>query len=278
MFRTLAPLARASACAFLAASLAGCALLFVSTDGLSDGTAPNEAGGAEATTDAPQEDGGLPGSDASIDGAGDADGAESSSRFCTQNPGHGFCDDFDDRSDVKQGWDLSVGGRGVVDSDVMVFRSAPRSFASRTPAGAPQISYAALQHDFAETTRIKVAFDVLVTLPTGNAGDSMATVAFPNGYIDIVWFSDGHLTMTERTSDPNVEHAVTRKILPGAWARLEVVLTPGHLAATIDGITAIDTATTHTFSGGSSISVGLYSNDALAISMNYDNLTVDTAF
>jgi hypothetical protein len=278
------PLALVVASSLAAVALTGCALLFVSTEGLSGG--PD---GPETSAEGGGSEGGTPGEGGMLTDGGplvSLDGAsnDSSIAFCAANPGHTFCDDFDDRTDiVSAGWSKSSGGRGVVRADVGLSRSAPRSLRSETAVGATVISYASLERDIGTTNRVRLSFDLYITSPGADVGDSFVTIRFPNGYLDCLWFTAGGFWISERTSNPTIDHkAVTpTPALPsGKWMRLQLESTPGRIFASVDGVTLIDATTTQTqiFQGAAGITLGLYSEDTYAIGFNYDNVLVDTTF
>jgi hypothetical protein len=272
-------------------SIAGCTLLLVSTDGLSGGGDGTEGGGGGRGGN---DGAGGAGGDGSsgTDGPGRADGSEielpndggivedSSLGFCAANPGHTFCDDFDDRADVTKGWATDLQGRGVVRGETSRLRSAPRSFVSETPAGGTKmVSVAALRRVIAASAdRVRFSFDVYVTPPGGNVGDSFATIHFNNLYLDFLWFETGAFWVTERNGGPNIDHVGTKPIPPGTWVRVQVESTPGRIVATVNGVTTIDTPTSRTYSGQALVSLGLYSEDALAIAFTFDNAIADTTF
>jgi hypothetical protein len=264
-----------------AASLAGCALLLVSTEGLSGGAL--DAASTPGADGA--EDGALPGeggpqADVSvgpIDAAIDGDG---SLGFCAANPGHTFCDDFDQGTDLLSKWSNSdVKGRGVIQSDATLARSAPRSFKSSTPAGASVVSVANLDRELGMTDRIRLSFDFNATQPTASVGDSVATLRFAAGYFDLVWFDNGKFGLTERADPmPPIDHFSPQFLTDGAWARLQIEVTPGRLVVKVDGVSVIDAVTTRPYSGAAGITIGLYSQDTQAITFHYDNVLIDTAF
>lgn len=261
---------RTAAVALLATSVSGCTLLLVSTDGLSGGA----DGGAE--TSAPPIDADLDRNLVAVDGAS---GDDASKEFCASNPGHTFCDDFDDRADVTATWTKERGGRGELATDTTRSRSAPQSFLASTAAGAQTISYAFITRDVGPTNRVRFAFDVFVTKPPGDVGDSFGSINFPNGmYLDLLWFTSGAFSIMERGGGENIDLAATRMFPAGQWVRVQVESTPGRILATLDGVTAIDRVTTRIYSGAATVSVGLYSEDAYAIGFNYDNVVVDTTF
>jgi hypothetical protein len=274
MSSTAKALTLSTAAAVLGVSLGGCALLFVSTDGLSGAAeAPGDSGvSGEAASEA-----------STLDAATDVATATDSSdgavpAFCASNPGHTFCDDFDDREDVTVGWQTDQGGRCTGSADVTFWKSPPRSARADIPAGDAIASYAHIGRSFGTTTMLRVSFDIFVTPPSGDVGDSLGTVSFPQGYFDIVWYTSGSFVLTERTSNPNVDHAASVKLPSGKWARLEIETTPGHLRAKVDGVVAIDTSTTGTFSGVPALYLGLFAEDTKSIAANYDNVLVDTSF
>jgi hypothetical protein len=272
-----------------ATSVAGCTLLLVSTDGLSGGSADTEAGGGPGRSDGAGGNGGDGSS--GTDGPRLGDGSEivlpndggliedSSLGFCAANPGHTFCDDFDDRTDVTAGWSTDLLGRGAIRAETSRVRSAPRAYVAETPTGTKKVSVASMGRVIAANAdRIRYSFDVYVTPPGGNAGDSFATVHFANLYFDFLWFETGAFWVTERNGGPNLDHVGTKPIPPGTWARIQLEITPGRIVATVNGVTSIDATTTRTYAGQTLISLGLYSDDALAISFTFDNVVADTVF
>lgn len=259
------------------ASLAGCALLLVSTEGLSggalDAASTPGADGAVPGEGGPQADSAVVPGDAAIDGEG-------SVGFCVANSGHTFCDDFDEGTDLPSKWSgTSVMGRGVIQSDPTLARSAPRSFKSSTPAGANMVSTANLDRELGMTDRIRLSFDFNATQPTTSVGDSVATLRFAAGNFDLVWFDNGQFGLTERADAmPPIDHFSPQFLTDGAWARLQIEVTPGRLVVKLDGVTVIDAVTTRPYSGAAGITIGLYSEDAQAITFHYDNVLIDTAF
>lgn len=264
-----------------AASLAGCALLFVSTEGLSGGALDAaSAPGVDAAADAALAgDGGPPADGAPVIGDAAIDG-EGSVGFCAANPGHTFCDDFDEGTDVASRWSgTSVTGRGVIESDPTLARSAPRSFKSSTPAGTSMVSTASLDRELGTTDRIRLSFDYNATQPSTSVGDSVATLRFAAGYFDLVWFDNGKFGLTERADPmPPIDHFSPQFLVNGAWARLQIEVTPARLVVKLDGVTVIDAVTTRPYSGAAGITIGLYSVDARAVAFYFDNVLIDTAF
>lgn len=261
---------------------AGCTLLLVSTDGLTGGavadapSGPNGEAGDGGGVGVPATEGGTT-NDAAVDVAGDGTAPMA---FCKTNSGHAFCDDFDDGVSVSTKWSRShVEGRGMIGFNAALFRSAPRSFASFTPTGTSVISVANLAHDVGTTDRLRFAFDVQVTAPSGPVGDSFATMAFAAGYLDVLWFADGKVQITERNSgSSNIDHVSSQLLPAGSWVRLQIESTPGHIGMTFDGVTVVDATTTHTYQGSAAVSLGLYSEDVQSIAFDYDNVLVDTTF
>ena len=159
----------------IASSIAGCTLLLVSTDGLTGGSI-DDAGAA--TIDGQGGDGGDagnpgPSSDSGIDPSFDARAgdADASLPFCASHPNHTFCDDFDDGNDVTTKWTSNdVDGRGMIRSDTVISRSPPRSFEALTPAGSSVVSVATLARSVGEVSRMRLAFDVQITAPSGSVG------------------------------------------------------------------------------------------------------------
>ncbi len=275
MASTARALTFTTAAVVLGALLGGCALLFVSTDGLSGGAdAVVDAAGSDAfVSDAFESDALV--SDAGTDSSSTTDGATGG--FCASNPGHLFCDDFDDREDPSVGWQTDQGGRCVGDVDLVHFKSAPHSVRADTPTGPEIVSYAHITRSFGETTKLRVSFDIYVTPPSGSVGDSLGTVNFPQGYFDMGWYTSGDFRLTERTNSPNVDHISTVTLPSGKWVRVLIQVTPGHVLASFDGVVGIDAATA-SFSGNAGISLGLFSEDTFSIAANYDNILVDTSF
>jgi hypothetical protein len=284
------PLALMLASSLAAFALAGCTLLLVSTDGLSSAAASDsEGGGAKSESGTGEggpgigEGGRLPDSGEIIIGPDGEVLTDAAMGFCASNPGHTFCDDFDDRVDIaSNGWMQSMGGRGVAGADVALASSMPRSLRTATPAGGKVISFASMFRTIGPTTRIRVSVDVYVTAPSASVGDTFVNVRFPNNaYFDILWFETGAVWITERTNgDPNTDHKAAAGALPsGKWVRFLFESTPGRIFASFDGVPAIDITTSRTqFQGTAMVSLGLYSDDAASIAFNYDNLLVDTTF
>jgi hypothetical protein len=273
-----------------ASLLAGCTLLIVSTDGLSGGDEATKGGGGPGRT----EGGGLgaDGGVASGDGGRNADGSEivlpndggivedSSVGFCAANPGHTLCDDFDNRTDVTSGWAAGLQGRGVVRAETTRVRSAPRSFVAETAAGTKMVSIASMGRVVAASAdRIRYSFDVYISPPSSSFGDSFATVRFGSTlYLDFLWFDTGVFWVTERNGGPNIDHVGTKPLPPNTWVRVQLETTPGRIVASVNGVVTIDATTTRNYSGQTLVSLGLYSDDALAISFAFDNVIADTSF
>lgn len=274
-------LATLAAVAVSASVASGCTLLLVSTDGLTGGAFPDAASNPTASGEGGDAtgaggDGGRPTESGVAEaGAGDADAP-----FCASNPGHAFCDDFDDRVDPRTKWgSTNLQGRGSVSSDATLSRSAPRSYVAQTPAGASVVSVANLDQQLGVSDRLRVAFDVQVTAPSGDVGDSLGTLHFAGGYIDILWFTTGVLRITERSpGKPSLDHDATAPLAAGAWRRLQVDCTPGHIVVLLDDVSVIDAQTTRSYTGASGFSLGLYSEDAESIAFHYDNVLADTVF
>jgi len=260
----------------VASGAGGCALLFVSTDGLSGGAAaqPDQEGGDAATdgrSDGPLIDGGAD--------TGTIDGATTDAGFCASNLGHTLCDDFDNRDDATLGWMTSRGGRGFVDTDSVRTRSAPHAFLAGTSAGPQIISYASIYRSVGTSNRLRLSFDVFVTPPPGSVGDSFASIQFAGEvYLDIIWLTGGGFLITERGGATRPEHPASKDIPASTWIRLQVETTPGRIIASVDGVTALDVATMRTYSGAAEVHLGMYSEDAFAIAFDYDNVLVDTSF
>jgi hypothetical protein len=257
--------------------LAGCALLFVSTDGL--------AGGPGGLVDASAAEGGGGLDSASAldggDGTANADSGTDASplAFCSSNPGHTFCDDFDDRADAKVGWETDFGGRSLGSTDVTRSSSPPRSFRSETTAGLIVASYSHISRTFGTTNRVRAAFDIFVTPPSGSVGDSLGTLNFPQGNLDIVWYTSGTFALAERPAGkPNIDHNSAIPLPSGKWVRVQIECTPGRIVLSVDGALAFDATTVVTYQGSPGLSLGLYSEDTFAIAANYDNVLVDTSF
>lgn len=265
------------------ASVSGCALLFVTTDGLSGGDHADTArpDGAvdqgDGRSDLPA--GGDAGSDGSftLDGGLLEDGAPA--RFCTANPGHTLCSDFDDDGDLAPGWTTNVSGRGMIRADTTHTRSPPNSFLARTTAGAAGVSTAQIGRTVGVTNRMRFSFDVYVTPPAGPVGDSIATVKFSGGYLDVLWFETGTVWITERgVAGPNIDHVSPQKIPANTWVRVQLEVVPGKITMKLDGVTVIDDTTARTYDGTAGVGLGIYSNDALAIDLHYDDVLADIAF
>ncbi|MDB5218236.1 MAG: hypothetical protein JWO86_6163 [Myxococcaceae bacterium] len=265
-----------------AVSLAGCTLLLVSTDGLSGGAVDAAATlppGAEGGDGDVRPGEGGPSDEGSVDAA-DADGGDTSIGFCAANPGHRFCDDFDDRTNVATKWtSTDLSGRGIIVSDTALSRSAPRSFSSSTMTGASVVSTASVAFELGNFDKVRLSFDFHAATPTGTVGDSIATVHFTAGYFDLVWFDNGRFGVTERADPmPPIDHFSPTFMPLDTWVHMVIEVTPGQLVVKLDGTIVVDVATTRAYSGGAGFTLGLYSEDTRGVTFHYDNVLADTAF
>jgi hypothetical protein len=276
------PIAQLLATAVAAVSLAGCTLLLVSTDGLSGGAVDAAAmlmPGAEGGDGNVGPGDGAPSDEGSVDAA-DPDGGDTSVGFCAANPGHRFCDDFDDRTNVATKWtSTDLSGRGTMLSDTALSRSAPRSFSSATMTGASVISTGSLALELGNFDKVRLSFDFHAATPSGSVGDSIATVHFSAGYFDLVWSETGRFGITERADPmPPIQHTSPTFMPLNTWVHMVIEVTPGQLVMKLDDTTVIDVATTRSYSGGAGFTLGLYSQDTQAVTFHYDNVLADTSF
>ncbi len=164
---TLRAMGRGAMAVLFACSLvAGCTAIG-STDGLSSGGSPVDAG-SSGSVDAPQGD--APGLDASDAG-----------RFCErQSPKPVLCSDFDtDPLAVEWPTPTATGG-GSVGADTSAFLSAPRALRVTTPpisdAGAP--GRARLCAHFDPSRHVRISFGVRVVSVDPGAVVSLASLRF----------------------------------------------------------------------------------------------------
>jgi hypothetical protein len=218
------------------------------------------------------------------DSTGPADGGSGSESggagFCASNPGHTLCDDFDDRENAAAGWTSIASGRGALSTDRARVRSAPRSLLAQVSPGPTSVNAAQVKRVVGGSSRIRVSFEVFIAAPTDAVGDSIASVEFSSGYLDLVWFTGGTLRLAEQTAAgaPAQQHTATAPLLPSQWVRVTMEVTPGRVRIVLGGASVVDEATTSTFEGPATLALGLFSDDGFGISANYDDLLVDTSF
>jgi hypothetical protein len=209
----------------------GCGALLGITDLNADGQPV--AGGADATAGP------------TVDGGGVRIGAEGG--WCAVNaPGAAFCDDFGGAS-LSEAWSIEaggVGGTGTLDGDVHT--SAPFGFTARVEPTATGFAQWSLRRTFAESRRIKVAFDGrLDTLESQNtkAEITLATVSFagdgkdPSYALDLTSRSDGLHVVEHLSSGSTSDHPLSFAMPEGAWKRIGLSVdtgAPPSIAVTVD--------------------------------------------